>query len=360
MRRRRSNLEPTPAPAASPLEQHLADVIAARMLVGPVPVASLPVVAGLQALYCGQVGSFTLEAWRGPERWSTQPAILTQPDPDEPLGATLHKLTSSLFYTGNTWALVSWPPDGRPPANAIKVVDPRTVTPQMDPADPQRAAGWYIDGYRYDRSQVLHVKLLDDPRTGPLGTTPLELCQPALEAYCWAYRLFADAYAQGGVPSLVLKSKARLRKADADALWAEWVDARRQHRPAVMDGDVDLESGPTDTAAALVSVLDFAGAEVNRAFACPPSLLNAPSSSSLTYSTTVDELNRWLVLSLGPLFLSPLEAAFGGLLPRGTAARFNTMTLRRFEFAGAVPGQVAAPATPAAPMLEGVAGAPVG
>jgi phage portal protein BeeE len=87
--------------------------------------------------------------------------------------------------------------------------------------------------------------------------------------------------------------------------------------------------------AGLGGELDRAVAEVARAYGMPPSLVNAPSGDSLTYSTTEGELRHWLATGLGR-YLTRIEAAFSDLLPRGTTARFDTSELLRADLASRV------------------------
>ena len=62
----------------------------------------------------------------------------------------------------------------------------------------------------------------------------------------------------------------------------------------------------------------------------PPSLLNTLSQSSLTYSTVRDETRKFLSM-LNSSYLHRIETAMTDMLPRGTAAMFDTTSLTRLD-----------------------------
>jgi len=328
-------------PGLEPDEPHAAIRLAVEAVVGrrsagaPIILEELPVVIGLATLHATTIAALRLEATDAagvPRR--NQPGIVTRPDPGEPVGATLHKLGQSLWWTGNAWALLAWEPDADPyngtgQAAAMRLVDPGTVTLIPDPADRLAVRGWEIDGYTYDPADVLHVKINDDPRTGPLGRSPLRQAGPALEWYGWALWHLGSYYLTGGNPGSVLKSSRRLTAARASDAVAEWVAARQLRRPATLGPDWELEVPAAADMSGTVEALAEACAEVCRAVNVPPSLGNAPSSSSLTYSNTAEELRRWLALGLRPGWLAPIERVWSDLLPRGTYARFVDADLYR-------------------------------
>lgn len=352
-------------PGLEPDEPHAAitaavDAISQRRAgAPPVLLEELPVVVGLANLHATTIAALRLEAVDGAGvARVTQPPIVTRPDPGEPAGDTMHKIAQSLWWRGNAWALVSWEPGARPEdgvgsAVALRVVNPSTVTLVPDPADSLAVLAWEIDGYRYDPLDVLHVKINDDPRRGPMGRAPLEQARGALDWYGWAVWHLGSYYAQGGNPSSILKSTRRLTASRAADTVAEWTAARQARRPATMGPDWSLEVPQAADMGGTVEALAEACAEVCRAVNVPPSLGNAPSSSSLTYSNTAEELRRWLALGLRPGWLAPIERAWSELLPRGTFARFVDEDLYRSPAAAGMgleltpqPAQAPAQVTP--------------
>lgn len=317
------------APHAA-IRAQLADVSGARRDGwAPILPAELPVVVGLAQLHADTVASLTMTAVRDGAPVRPTPPIVAQPDPDEAAGDTLHKIVQSLYWTGNAYALVTWPPSGRAPAIALKVLNPDTVSFSTDPDDPLRVAEWEVAGYRYPRSDVLHIKLNDDPRLGPLGRSPLTQCRATLDWHAWAQWYLGDFFASGGVPSSILKSGRRLTPQRAADALGEWTDARQARRPGIMGPDWELEVPAGPDHASTVTVLEEAVADVARALNVPPSLANAKSGGSLTYANVNDELRRWLALSLRPTWLARLERAWSRLLPRGTDAKFIDDALYR-------------------------------
>jgi hypothetical protein len=341
--------------ATPTLEERLAAITALRSSSAPIAVDQLPVVQGLANLHADVIAQFPLYACtQDGVRILDTPQILVQPDPTESCAETVHKIVQSLWYTGNAFALRN--------RDAIRVENPSAVglIPSTDIYDDLKVDGWLVHGVTTPVDRIAWWKINDDPRHGPLGASPLARCWQAVENYAWAYRYLADYYRSGGNPSILLKDRNASDPAQADALWALWVAARQAGRPAVIPYDVDVAAAPTPTDIAdTVSVLSFCTAEICRATNTPPTLGNAPVSASLTYATTLDELRRWLVLSLGPTWLARIERGFTALLPDGLFARFDTTELPRLDVFGDSPAAPYAPATtpapPGPPRLEIVA-----
>ena len=313
--------------------EQLAALRLSRGTADTITVDQLPIVQGLAQLHADVIAQFPLYAEdRDGFRVVKTPDILEQPDPTEPLGDTLHALVQSLWYTGNAYGLF----DGA----AMRVQNPNYVSlqPPLDSYDDRRIDGWYVHGQPVDTEHVAHFKINDDPRHGPLGASPLTRCWQAVENYAWAYRYLADYYLSGGNPSLMLKSRNATDPAQSEELWMQWVAARKAGRPAVVPFDVDVVASPAPPDIdQTVTVLGFCAGEICRATNTPPSLGNAPVQSDLTYATTLDELRRWLVLSLGPTWLVRIERGFTALLPAGMRARFDVTELPRLDVFGAAP-----------------------
>jgi hypothetical protein len=341
--RRRTRETPADASRATPtLDERVQAIYAARSTaLSTITVDQLPIVQGLANLHADVISQFPLYAVdENGARVTPTPDILVQPDPTEPLGETLHAIVQSMWYTGNAVAL-----RGR---DTIRVQNPSmcNVTGPFDPFDDRRIEGWVIHGVEVPVSRVVLWKINDDPRRGPLGASPLERCWQAVQNYAWAYRFLADYYSSGGNPSIILKSRNAADPTQADELWATWVAARQVGRPAIVPWDVEVAAAPAaGDISETVAVLEFCAAEICRATNTPASIGNAPVAASLTYSTTLEELRRWLVLSLSPTWLTRIERGFTTLLADGQTARFDTSELPRLDMFGSAP---AGPGTPAA------------
>lgn len=334
--------------ATPTLDERVLAILAARSsAMAPVTVDQLPIVQGLANLHADMISQFPLYACdsRG-IRVQNTPDVLVQPDPAEPLGETLHAIVQSMWYTGNAIALRH--------GDAIRVQNPNFcgIAPNPDLLDDRRIQAWHIHGIEVPVGNVVLWKINDDPRRGPLGDSPLHRCWQAVENYAWAYRYLADYYSSGGNPSIVLKSRNASDPGQADELWAQWVASRQAGRPAIVPWDIELLAAPTPSDISdTVAVLEFCTAEICRATNTPPSIGNAPVAAALTYSTTVEELRRWLVLSLGPTWLTRLERGFTSLVAdQGLTARFDTTEMQRLDTFGAAaagPGTAPLAAVPA-------------
>ena len=310
------------------VSQVLGELMSARAGTGtPVPYDELPITQGVASLISDSLASMDIYAVNadGVRQPEGMFPILEQPDPDEDRADTVHKLAQSLFWTGNAYALTN------SSADAVTVLNPDTVGYTADSYNDLKIGMWHINGQATSRANIVHWKLNDDPRTGPLGRSPLRRCATALDTYGWAYRYLGDFFAQGGNPSSVLKSKLELDPAKVTELAEEWMLARKQSRPAMLPQWLDLEVPPSSgELAAVVEVLGFAAAEVARMLNLPVSLVNAPVAGySLQYSNVGDEFRRWLAVSLGTTWVARIERGFTSLLPPGYRARLDPSTLYR-------------------------------
>jgi hypothetical protein len=219
---------------------------------------------------------------------------------------------------------------------AVRVLDPARVSYRLSTAGDEVAEVW-VDGIAADRTTIRYIPFRSDP--GPVGRSPLQDIAGTLEALAAVYRYGADYYSlTASVPPYAIKHPNRLTGDKAAELAAEWAAARLERRPAVLSGGIDLETyTPQSAADALfLAAVDSLDATIGRALLIPPSILNLLSQSSLTYSTTQDELRRWLQLGLFPGYLSRIEAAFSDMLPHGTDAVFDTSALIRMDFAARI------------------------
>lgn len=275
-----------------------------------VAVEDLPITVGASTLHADTVAAMPARTR------STNPPrrvkdLLERPDPSTDFRSFVHSGTLAMFWHGYATLLLDRP---APMTVSAQVIDPLRVHWTT-------GNGWNIDGVDVDDSLVYAIPLLNDPRRGPLGESPLRRCDQALSMYGYAYRYLIDYFAQGGNPSSILKSNHNLGnavlpsgKTRAEEIVSEWISARQERRPAVMDPTISLEiPSSTGELASTLSVLDYCSAEVARLLNMPGSLVNAPSNGSLTYQNVADEMRRWIALSLKPTWLARWESAFRAL-----------------------------------------------
>jgi HK97 family phage portal protein len=336
--RRPAFLRTRALPSGGPLEAEIAAALAAR--VRTYDPRTLPVVVGIRSLVADTSAMLPLVALRGVERIDPQPAVLRRPDPNEPYRVSIEKIVNSLTASGNAfvrrWQVGS---DGWP--IAVKVLDPARIVVQLDT--------WQetIVGYTYNQrplrtSQVLHIPLISDP--GPLGQSPLDLIGTVIDDLATAYEWAAGYWRDGGTPPYALTHPQKLDDDQATSMVERWLVARRTRRPALLSGGMGLTTftQPSAAEALLIEGLNYLDAAIARALNVPPSIVNVVSQQALTYSTTIDEMRRWLTLNLYPTYLDRLEAAFTDLLPRGQAAVFDTSNLLRTDWSTRVTTAAAA------------------
>ena len=323
------------------VEQRIQAAAQARMSTVAMTVEDLPITQGLVQLHADLVSSLELTALdeRTGRPVNDQPELVVQPDPREDREDTLHKMVQALWWGGNAPCSVARAGAG---LTSIRVLNPNQVGYEPDPFDSTWLRHWYLDGRPYPIDAIQNWKLNDDPRRGPMGRSPFQNAKSALDVYGWAYQHLLTYFAQGGNPSLVLKSSRVLSPApveedtagrtEAQIAQDAWITSRQLFAPAVLDPQWSIEGGPEpQDLEQIVRVLEFAGTEVARLTNVPPSIANVLAAGSLTYSTTADELRRWLLLQLGPTWLKRIERGFTRLLPPGLVARFDQDSLTRFD-----------------------------
>lgn len=321
-------------PTTEPLEHQMARYVADRL--DAIDPGELPTVVAGRMLIADTTATMPMVAHTGRERVVPTPSILRRPDPREPYRTTIEKLCNSLTGWGMAWMRVYRTSESTGFPLAVRVIHPDRVTYRLT-ATGDDIAEVAIDGIRVpDLRDVRWIPFRSD--LGPIGTSPLEDIAGTLEGLAAVYRYGADYYGSAALPPYALKHPTRLTRDKSEEFASEWQAARAARRPAVLSGGIELEVySPVSAAdALLLDAINSLDAAIARALLIPPSLLNVQSQASLTYSTTVEELRRWLVLGLMPGYLSRIEACFTDMLPRGTSAVFDTSAMVRMDFAARI------------------------
>lgn len=315
---------------SEPVEDQIARYIADRL--DAIDPGELPTVVAGRMLIADTAATMPMIAHNGRERLDPTPSILRRPDPREPYRTTIEKIVNSLTAAGMAWLRVYRASDRTGYPIAVRVVSPQRVTWQLNAAGDEIAHLW-IDGIDTPLTDIRWIAFRND--LGPIGSSPLEAIAGTLEQLAAVYRFGGDYYTTAAVPPYALKHPNRLDRKSATDFATEWANARLERRPAVLSGGIELETfSPASAAdALLLDAIASLDAAIARALLIPPSLLNVLSQSSLTYSTTVEELRRWLTLGLMPGYLARIEACFSDMLPRGTEAIFDTSALVRMNYA---------------------------
>lgn len=318
-------------PTSTPIEDQIAAYVVDRLR--NINVWDLPTVVAGRTLTADVVATMPMVAHTGMTRIRPTPSVLLRPDPREPYRVTIEKIVNQLTRHGACWfRIYNTGADGWP--LAIRVIDRPRVAWQLSTTNDEVTDVW-VDGVKTDLRTVRYIPFRSDP--GPPGTSPLQDVFDVLEQLVAVYEYQADYYGSPA-PPYALKHPQRQTGAQADDFMTQWEAARAKRRPAFLSGGVELEQyNPVSAAdALLLDEVNYLDAVASRVMLIPPSLLNVEAHSSLTYATTLDELRRWLTLTLMPQYLARIEAAFSDLLPRGQVATFDTSALLRMDFASRI------------------------
>jgi HK97 family phage portal protein len=298
----------------------------------------LPPVIAARTLIADTVAQLPITAVRNGMPLKKPPAIIRQPDPTEPTWATLHRIVMHLTANGNAWLRVtSWDAADRP--QSLEVLNPDDVAPELDEYGQVLAVRWRDRRLNVAPfgDDVIHIGLIESKGPHGVGDSPLTLARGALDSIAALYGYQASYWANGGQPSLLIKVPHRVNRAEADQIREDFLTTHRGRAvPAVLWGGAELQPwAGTAADLQLSEAHDNAVAEVARLYRIPPSLLNAKSGDSLTYSTVAEQLRSWLMTGL-QAYLVRIEAAFTELTAYGTTGRFDTSELQRTDHASRI------------------------
>lgn len=295
-------------------------------------------------------------------RLDPTPSLLRRPDPAESYRDTIEKIVNAMTRYDVAWLYVQVRDSAGWPLAVEQVDNGRVHVTWLDPGQ-KLISTVEIDGRAVDPRDVKPIKFVLDGATP--DRSPIERVRAVLEQLIYVYRYSAEYYGAGAVPPYAVVHPNRVTDVQAGEFMDQWLAARADHRPALLSGGVTLEqfSPASASDAMLLDAVNYLDSVAARVQQIPPSLLNTAAQSSLTYSTTAAELNRWLKLGLYPGILSRIEAAFTDLMPRGQQAVFDTSNLVRMEQADRITTYATSIAagihTPAeARALEGLANVP--
>ena len=323
--------DPIAGEVLSPAARYAAELAAEMATLDP---WDLPMVVATRQLAADTTAMLPMVAMAGRDRLTPTPPILRKPDPTEPYRVTLERIVNAMTRHGRAWLEVDVIGAGGYPI-AAHIVDESRVHADVDPVT-RRITTVSVDGRPVDRERIVHIPMRVD--RDPLGDSPLEAIRPALAQLVEVYRYSSAYYTTAEVPPYAVVHPNRQTAAQAAAFSDQWLLARAERRPPILSGGITLETynRPSASDSMLLEAINNLDAAIARVMGTPPSLVNAESHSSLTYSTTAAELDRWLNIGLYPMFLSRIESAFTELIPRGQSAIFDTSNLTRMDFPGRI------------------------
>lgn len=300
------------------------EAIDARYSSGDLTPWELPIVVACRRVLADTIAQFPLVAMTAGQPRDPQPPVVIRPDPLEPAWLSKARIVDNLTKAGHCWLMpTAWAADDWP--TTVQVIDGELGAATFDTAG--RMLEVSIGGQRFDigpgRGEVIWVPY-QVGRAGSVGDPPCRDCWRAMEYLAALYDM-AGSFWEAGFPSIALMIARRLDPDDAqklkDQLLNKW---GRRHEPTVIDNGATIAPvGSNAVDAQLVDSMQWANAEVARAFGVMPSIVNVAGGDSLTYSTTEGEFIKWRAIGLGP-YMTRIEAAFGDLMWHGTTAQFDT------------------------------------
>jgi len=300
------------------------EVIDARYSTGDLTPWELPIVVACRRVLADTIAQFPMVAMTNGQPRDPQPAVVIRPDPLEPAWLTKARIVDNLTRAGHCWLQpTAWGADGWP--NTIRVIDGDRGAATFDTAG--RMLEVNIGSERFGigpgQGEVIWVPY-QVPRAGSPGDPPCRDCWRAMEYLAALYDM-AGSFWEAGFPSIALMIARRLDPDDAKKLKDQLLNSwGRRHEPTVIDNGATIAPvGSNAVDAQLVDSMQWANAEVARAFGVMPSIVNVAGGDSLTYSTTEGEFIKWRAIGLGP-YMTRIEAAFTDLMWHGTTAQFDT------------------------------------
>lgn len=268
----------------------------------------------------------TLDAWNsaGLVNSDVKP-LIASPDPTMSQSAFTVETVSSLVMTGNAYWKVNRYKDGS--VSGVKLLDPSTCTPYIDPETGARFTDW--NGQQLTAVDLVHLRKMVIPGLAP-GLGPIQACARELGAAIDMSRYATQFTGAGTVPTGILTSEKPSTPEQAQNVVKVWAAARLASATAFLPDGIKytpIQFKPSDMQ--FLETRNFDTLAVARLFGIPARLMNAaPEGGTMTYANLQDDdisFMRWTVMS----YLRPIEDALTSLLPRGWSVRYNLDALLR-------------------------------
>jgi HK97 family phage portal protein len=164
------------------------------------------------------------------------------------------------------------------------------------------------------------------------GQGPLQMCGAAISVAVEAQEWAANFYADGGLPSTIVKTAGDLSEmdpAEMAALKAQWAEADHNTVRFIDSGIESVDAfNANSSGAQMLEARAHQNIDVATMFNMDAPLLNAAiAGSSLTYQNVGQEFEKFLRMCLRPNVLETIEQTMSDFLPRAIVARFNTAAL---------------------------------
>lgn len=292
-------------------------------------------------------GQLPMQAWRGgihsdarsladPEIVDPQPQLMTKPSPFHTRDQVIRYIVRSLVLRGNSYLwLTGHDADGFPTI-AVPINPDEVSVIWVDAATGLQKQYMWRERKMTEGFDLLHIMM--EPLFGsPVGLGPLDAAQAMLGYALDAERFGGEFFAGSATPAGVLRHPGRLDVDEALELRTQWEQQHAQGRgTAILSGGLEYQAiSLTPEQAQFIATRAFNNQQIATLLGIPQHLLNAGqpqgTASSLTYanlSMVMEELYR---MTISPVYLSRIEAAFQRILPRGQSVRFDTTDLLRTD-----------------------------
>lgn len=305
----------------------------------------VPAIQRAVTLIASTTGMLSVQAFQKGALLKEPPQLVRRPNPHETPGAFYSGTAAAMAKYGEfVWWIASR--DGQGRAQALVLVPLHEL--EVRDNNENRLFPIYrwgsVEGTRYSAAnptgKFVHVKYSGTDPFELRGRGPLQMCgaasSVAVEAQAWA----ANFYAEGGLPSVVIKHAGELSPEEdedgyneAERLRLQWVN-RPNNTPRVIDQNIESVDyhQPGQQGAQMLDARQHNNGDAARMFGVPGTLLEFQAQgSSLTYQNLEGEFTKFVKTCLQPLYLEPIEQAMSDLLTRSTVARFNVKGFLRAD-----------------------------
>ncbi len=262
-----------------------------------------------------------------------QPSILTHTwsNVSQSEGTT-QSLTSMAIFGEAFWYVLDR--DFYQYPSSLEVVNPMFLTVDQDR---ETGAPIYLYGTGVNKRQlatedVIHIKGLTMPGARrALSTIEYESISFALALAALDYG--SRWFAQGASPSFLLSTEQRVGKDEikriAEMFLVEHSGLQSAHLPLVVDSGMKVEKlGATPDEAEFIGTLEYARQEIAGYFGIPPHLIGSTGDRGGMWGKGLEESNFSLIDFTLSGYITRLNEAFTGLLPRGQMASLNERSLQ--------------------------------
>ncbi|MET0771770.1 MAG: phage portal protein, partial [Candidatus Limnocylindrales bacterium] len=288
----------------------------------------MPSVIRAVQLLAGTLAQMAPLAYRDEVLLELQPRILRRPSPFgsryEFVYQTVYALLAgdeNAAKAGNAWWMVT-SRDSEELPTAVILLPGSEVRVEWDEKRFVPRTHWR--GQLVPARDIIHIALGRRPG-GLLGRSPIEDGLDALAVGDTAERFAASWFLSSGIPSVTLKVPGAMDAVEADKLKRQWMAAHAgpEPTPAVLTGGVELDVPDMDPQRSqLQEARDYTNTITARLLGIPAPMLHVSTSgATITYVGAAGAMEELVKTTVAPIYMPPLEAAFGELLPRTQSAR---------------------------------------